>query len=562
MPFRIGLSGLNAAQADLKVTGNNISNSGTIGFKQSRAEFANVYATSKGGSVSTAIGSGVRLASTAQQFTQGNLIFTDNNLDLAITGDGFFSLRDTSGNSVYTRNGQFKLDGDGFVVDNSGSKLQSYGTDAATNQINTGVLEDLKIVATNIAPLPTSASALTANIDSREIAPLLDFTMDDNGTVDPASYNHTTSYTSFDSLGNAMQTSLYFRKIDESTWDVGMKQVDANGNIFQNMDEKFNTSDPSYDSTRIPQIIYTPNVNGLVGPNPGEGAGDIGIASSAQDGSGFIKSAAIYGGATEPEAVAIAAAYYGDATVAGAGGGYAGNYTNPELYPDTSGTSNSDAHTIGMSDADAYIVANIADLTLRAAIQTAVSDASARAEQAASSSVETIAFLNNGTIDYSTVGSGVANIGKFEYSFNLADFDFDPANPGTNVLTINDPVMRPDGGSLIAQTISIDIDKLTQYGAGFGITNLTQDGYTTGQLSGIEIDPQGIVLARFTNGQANNVGQVYLTNFTNNQGLSQLGNNYWGESLSSGQGVINAPGSGNAGLINSGANEDSNVDLT
>ncbi len=100
MPFRIGLSGLNAAQADLKVTSNNIANVSTVGFKQSRAEFSNVYATSKGGSVATAIGSGVRLAATAQQFTQGNLIFTENNLDLAITGEGFFSMNDKSGNAV------------------------------------------------------------------------------------------------------------------------------------------------------------------------------------------------------------------------------------------------------------------------------------------------------------------------------------------------------------------------------------------------------------------------------------------------------------------------------
>ena len=431
MPFRIGLSGLNAAQADLKVTGNNIANTGTIGFKQSRAEFADVYATSKAGSVATAIGSGVRLADTSQQFTQGNLIFTENNMDLAITGDGFFSMRDSSGTSVYGRNGQFKVDPEGFVVDNSGSKLQAYGTDPATNQINTGIVTDLQIVATNIAPQHTEKTSLVANIDAGEQEPAIAWKMDANGTVDPNSYNHTTSFTSFDSLGNPMLTSLFFRKIAPSadplveagTWEVGIKQVDANGNIFQNMD-------PSAVSPGPPQII----------------------------------------------------------------------------------------------------------------------------DNSAASPIDTITFLNNGTIEPLSTAS---DDGKLNFTFNLSD-------PVNAVMVNSDAPADPDplNNPVVIQTIEIDLNDLTQYGADFGITNLTQNGYSTGQLSGIEIDQSGVVLARFTNGQANNLGQIYLTNFTNNQGLSQLGNNYWAESFASGQGVINVPGSGNAGQINSGAMEDSNVDLT
>lgn len=112
------------------------------------------------------------------------------------------------------------------------------------------------------------------------------------------------------------------------------------------------------------------------------------------------------------------------------------------------------------------------------------------------------------------------------------------------------------------QTMDFNLGGLTQYGANFGVTDLTQDGYTTGQLSGIDVDQSGVISARFTNGQSNNLGQVYLTSFTNAQGLSQLGDNYWAESYASGQGIINAPGEGNAGLINSGSLEDSNVDLT
>ena len=95
MPFRIALSGLNAASADLKVTGNNIANASTTGFKSSRAEFADVYATSLGGVSSTAVGGGVRMTRVAQQFSQGNIEFTSNNLDLAVNGEGMFILSDS-----------------------------------------------------------------------------------------------------------------------------------------------------------------------------------------------------------------------------------------------------------------------------------------------------------------------------------------------------------------------------------------------------------------------------------------------------------------------------------
>lgn len=427
MPFRIGLSGLNAAQADLKITGNNIANVSTVGFKQSRAEFADVYATSKFGSVSTSIGSGVRLAAAAQQFTQGNILFTENNLDLGITGEGFFSMADVSGNRVYTRNGQFKTDRDGFIVDNSGSHLRGYGVDPITNNINTGSIVNLEILSTNIAPNATTSADLVANIDSGESVPTSPFSMDAKGTVDPNSYNHTTSFTSFDSLGNPMLTSMFFRKTATNVWDVGIKQVDVNGNIFQNMD----STAVQLPTATDPQIVFN-----------GTGHGVAGITTNA---------------------------------------------------------------------------------------------------------LESISFLNNGTIDQTSL-SGPS--GSFNFTIDLS-----------NAVLVN-PVMSPTGGALQTQPISIDLNGLTQYGANFGVTNLIQDGYTTGQLSGIDVDQSGVISARFTNGQSNNLGQVFLTNFTNTQGLSQLGDNYWAESFASGQGIVNAPGEGNAGLINAGALEDSNVDLT
>jgi flagellar hook protein FlgE len=142
MPFRIALSGLNAASSDLKVTGNNIANASTNGFKSSRAEFADVYATSLGGVSNTAVGGGVRLAQVSQQFAQGNIEFTSNNLDLAISGEGFYVLED-NGSRVFTRAGAFSVDRDGYVVNSTGQRLQVFepiGNSATA--FNTGSLEN------------------------------------------------------------------------------------------------------------------------------------------------------------------------------------------------------------------------------------------------------------------------------------------------------------------------------------------------------------------------------------------------------------------------------------
>ena len=126
MSFQQGLSGLNATSKNLEVIGNNIANAATYGAKASRAEFADVYATALNGAGTNAIGIGVNLAAVSQQFTQGNILTTDNPMDLAINGAGFFQVSDGNSPVVYSRNGQFKIDRDGFIVNNQLQKLLGY----------------------------------------------------------------------------------------------------------------------------------------------------------------------------------------------------------------------------------------------------------------------------------------------------------------------------------------------------------------------------------------------------------------------------------------------------
>src|SRR5262245_7049988 len=120
MGFQQGLSGLNAASKSLDVIGNNIANASTVGFKASRAEFEDVYAAALNGAGVNKVGIGVNLAAVAQQFTQGNITTTENPLDLALNGGGFFQVTDGQNPTIYSRNGQFKLDREGFIVNNDG----------------------------------------------------------------------------------------------------------------------------------------------------------------------------------------------------------------------------------------------------------------------------------------------------------------------------------------------------------------------------------------------------------------------------------------------------------
>ncbi|MFT7125416.1 MAG: flagellar hook protein FlgE, partial [Candidatus Azotimanducaceae bacterium] len=163
MPFNTALSGLKAASSDLKITGNNIANASTIGFKESRAEFADVYSSSLLGNGSTTPGTGVELSNVAQQFEQGTIGFTSNSLDVAIDGQGFFVL-DDGGSRTYTRAGMFGLDQDGFITSNSGARLQGFTANEA-GTLN-GVISDIVIQTGNLAPNQTTRVESDVNLDA------------------------------------------------------------------------------------------------------------------------------------------------------------------------------------------------------------------------------------------------------------------------------------------------------------------------------------------------------------------------------------------------------------
>jgi flagellar hook protein FlgE len=371
MPFAIALSGLNAASADLGVTANNVANVNTTGFKMSRAEFAEVFAVGTQSVGSSASGSGVRLSAVSQQFTQGNIDFTDNALDLAIGGEGFFVLSD-NGARAYSRAGAFSVDNDGNVVNAHGQRLQAY-PNAGDNLFNTGAPTDLKLTTGANPPEATTSATLGINLPAdAAVPPTAVF-----DPTDPSSFNHTTSVTIYDSLGAAHTATIYFVKdAAVNTWNT---QVEIDGTAV----------------TGSSQVVF------------------------ADDGS--LQSPAG-----------------------------------------------------GLMPLDAY-----------------------------------------------TPSTGAADI-----------------------------------------SMAMDFATTTQYGNAFGVNSLSQDGFTTGRLTGVSVDAQGIVFARFTNGQSTSLGKLALANFANPQGLQQVGDTAWGESFASGDALLGEAGTASFGNIQSGALEASNVDLT
>lgn len=205
MGFQHGLSGLKAATAKLDVTGNNIANANTVGFKQSQAQFADVYASTVGGS-KVQIGIGAQTLAVAQQFNQGNVTSSDNPLDVAIAGNGFFRMSN-NGAISYTRNGQFHLDKDGFLVNASNYNVTGFAADA-TGTIIPNVPVDLRLPTADMTPKPTTSFTTGVNLDAR-----VDHT-------DPGNRTFSTSGEVFDSFGNSHILSLSFEKTAASTWGV------------------------------------------------------------------------------------------------------------------------------------------------------------------------------------------------------------------------------------------------------------------------------------------------------------------------------------------------------
>jgi flagellar hook protein FlgE len=285
MSFNTALSGLRAASQDLSVTGNNIANASTTGFKESRTQFGDVYANSILGTGSRTPGSGVLVSQIAQQFGQGNINITNNSLDLAVNGSGFFILND-QGSQQYTRAGAFGLDNQGYIVASNNARLQGFAANAS-GQILTGALADLRIQTSDIDPSATTEVNLRFNLNSGSAVPA---TAVFDGT-DPTSYNWSTAATIYDSLGNPHVMTTYYVKSavvpvgGGTNWDV-YSDLDSSGVEHSLGTVTFNTGGAL--TAPVPAALNDtwPAAGGAAALNF-----SVGLAGSTQFGSDFTVNA-------------------------------------------------------------------------------------------------------------------------------------------------------------------------------------------------------------------------------------------------------------------------------
>ena len=206
MGYQQGLSGLSASSNDLDVIGNNIANANTVGFKQSTAQFADLYANTIATTVNNQIGIGTRLASVQQDFTQGTFKTTGQALNVAINGTGFYQMSN-NGSLTYSRNGVFQLDKNGFITNAQGLQLMGYAANA-NGVINSAQTVPIQVPTTNIAPVATQNITAQLNLNAQSTTP----TATPFDATNSNTYNYSTSITAYDSLGGTQQVNMYFVK--------------------------------------------------------------------------------------------------------------------------------------------------------------------------------------------------------------------------------------------------------------------------------------------------------------------------------------------------------------
>jgi flagellar hook protein FlgE len=275
MGLNQALSGINAAEDQLNVISNNIANAGTVGFKGSTAQFAEVYAVTGLNLSSSTVGSGAEMTGSEQQFTQGDLETTNGSLDMAISGNGFFVVNNGSGNQ-YTRDGAFQENAAGFVTTASGSFLQVYPPNAAGG-FNTSTLTNLQLNTAQSAATPTSTITASSNLDAEDAVPT-DATF---SPTDPNSYNNASTFSVFDSQGGTHTATVYYVKTGNNTWNANLF---IDGNSAGTAAMTFNTAGALVTPANG-NLAFTPTqpTNGATFPSPIT----MNVANTTQFGTAF-----------------------------------------------------------------------------------------------------------------------------------------------------------------------------------------------------------------------------------------------------------------------------------
>ncbi|RZA08024.1 MAG: flagellar hook-basal body complex protein [Moraxellaceae bacterium] len=748
MSFNTALSGIRAADTDLKVTGNNIANAGTIGFKASRAEFGDVYTSSLLGGGSTTAGSGVTTLALRQGFDQGNLKFTQNAMDMAVNGSGFFVLSQ-GGNQTYTRAGAFGLDKEGNVVASNGANLRGFAADANGNV--SGILGNLKVDVNTQAPRQTTGVDASFNLNANEkvLKTVGSSFVTDGAAIGVSQTGLKTATTTATPVG-AVATPINF-VTTPTTFNItlagsspatgnGTVAVTLNSSAANSLQDVANLINSSIYSAPTPVNVQaivngsnlelrdlttgvgsTITVGGVTGANAlstalsGAPASNPGVAATTNGyqaqtlviqgptgdpvnftsvaGDSAAKTASSLNSLSGVSATATTSATVTGATFNNANGNLVLNgvtltsNTLAGLENEINGLTSSKLPGVSAT------VNPAGDLQLTSAVGTDLNFSFASPSAAGNldvlgrtgTGVQNLSSINNAVIvggdikvvmeSGFSIASSTPTVGNLFAPLTAASFTevpinaFDPDDQksynhatsstvydslgNSHVMRsyfvkenydVSDPTTSPNHWSMYVQidgqnvgdpdptlpspqntlptmakynvhfnpdgsldtsltdtmlisnwtpigsdgqplgaltplnvlqggttpvaepasssNFVVDLGGSTQFGSVFSVENLDQNGYTTGRLAGLDVDSSGILFARFTNGEAQTLGQVALANFNNIQGLKPVGDTMWAQTFETGEAIIGAPGSASLGDIKSGALEESNVDLS
>ncbi|WP_288353453.1 flagellar hook protein FlgE [uncultured Marinobacter sp.] len=598
MAFNTGLSGLRASSVDLDVTGNNIANASTVGFKSSQAQFGDLYASGFLSAGTNPIGDGVRVQDVKQNFGQGNISFTDNGLDLAINGDGFFVLNN-GGEVRYSRAGQFGIDKDGFVTNNQNMRVQGFVADDDGNL--SGIRGDLQVETDNLAPRRTTNLRSDLNLDSRE-------TVLERRVADMGDYTAPAGATGFPS------ETFEITYADGSVVSVPVNAAGSTDFSAADVVDVLNGQDGlSASATTTYEGMSEADLNAAIAAGNFSFDLEVGGVTVPVDTTGVTDAASLVSAINNAQAPTISASITGGnlRLIDNRGNNVTAGFTSdgPNQAPETTvGTVRPQADreitdiasTTGATNlTDSWNARNIEitnqfnpldQRTYNHATSTTVYDSLGNSHEMSQFYVKQPAPGNGvGVSEWSVYlqidGEFVAGTEQNPYQ---ARFDQDgalqsvngdpngeilisdwtpkdadgtpngadgPPGPGENITT---PIPEPPTTSAFV----LDLGNTTQYGSNFGVNDQRQNGYATGRLSGLDVSDQGVLFARYTNGQSQSLGQVALASFNNTNGLSPVGETTWVETFESGQPIIGAPDTGTLGSIKASSIEESNVDLS
>ncbi|MCC8402211.1 flagellar hook-basal body complex protein [Paraburkholderia sp. MMS20-SJTN17] len=470
MSYQTGLSGLSASSSDLDVIGNNIANANTVGFKSGTAEFADMYANSVATAVSQQIGIGTKLSEVQQQFSQGTITTTNQALNVAINGNGFFQMSN-NGTLVYSRNGVFQLDKNGYITNAQGLQLMGYAASSA-GIINTAQTVPLTVPTANIAPQATTKIAAGLNLNAQDNLMLGSPTVaavTSTGTLSTtgATITNAAAGTNADNYRIDFPTATTYTVTDTTTGVTGASQPFTAGTAIT----LGNGESITFSGAPQPGDSYTVTQNPTTFNQNNSSTYNYSTSTTVYDSLGGSQTVNMYFAKT--------------------GSGTWNVYAGPSTGTATPiGTANFNSSGTLVSTTDA------------------------------------------------TTGLATATLGAFTMSI-----------PNTD-------------GSSTPQSVTLNMAGTTQYGGKDGVNSLSTDGFAAGTLTSFTVGSDGTLTGNYSNGQTAALGQIVLANFANQNGLVNLGNNEYEQTAASGVAQISTPGSTNHGVLQGGAVENSNVDLT